>query len=191
MLSRFGPRAHPSLRHAKPHSPSRRSKTAPPIRYPFGTSNSLRFCLVALWLIGAMVTAYWMVTRPVNSSSRWFAACCLLVGAGAALWGCVRTQTGLLRWDGAHWWVELSSDVTASPPRAVDRLDVQLDFQFFLLVRLDSSGGGIQWLWLDTWSQKHDWHALRRAVFSPKPATESPDSSVVSAEPAPATRGKA
>ena len=146
---------------------------------------------MALWLIGAMVTAYWVVGRPVNSSSRWLAACCLLVGAGAAIWGWVRTQTGLLRWDGAHWWVELSGDVTTSVPRAMDRLRVQFDFQFFLLLRLDSVGEGSQWFWLDTWSQTHDWHALRCAVFSPKPATESPDSLVVSAEPVPATRGKA
>lgn len=180
---------------AKPRLHSRRSKTAPPTGYPFGRSRSLTVCLAALWLFGAMITAYWLLTRPVNFSYRWFAGFCLLVGVAAAYWGWIRTQTGLLRWDGADWSVELPGGATASPPRLVDGLTVQFDFQFFLLLRLDSAGGRSQWLWLDSWSQKRDWHALRRAVFSPKPSPEpspeAPVSAVVPAEPAPMSKGKA
>jgi hypothetical protein len=195
VLSRFGLRAHSSSMHVKPRLRARRSKTAPSTVYPFGQSQSLRFCLVALWLAGATFSAYLLLTRPVHDSYRWFAGFCLLVGLAAAYWGWVRTQTGFVRWDGADWWVESSSAAIASPPRLVDGLTVQFDFQFFLLIRLDSAGGGSQWLWLDSWSQRRDWHALRRAVFSPKPPPEPlPEASalvVAPPEPAPTSGGKA
>ena len=181
--------------HAKPRLRARRSKTAPSTVYPFGQSQSLRFGLAALWLLGVVITAFWLLAWPVHVSYRWFAGCCLLVGVAAAYWGWVRTPSGLLRWDGADWWIEPSSAAIAVPPELVNGLTVQFDFQFFLLLRLDSPGGGSQWLWLDSWSQSGDWHALRRAVFSPKPSTEpapdAPDLVVAPEQPAPMSRSKA
>ena len=186
--SRFGLRARTPPTDVKPRTRARASKTAPAIRYPFGQTRSLKVSLAALWLCGALVTLYLLLTWPVHALYPWLAGFSLLMGASAARWGWASTQAGFLRWDGEDWWVEPPNDVAMLPPRLVTDIRVQLDFQFFLLLRLDSAGGGSQWLWLDSWSQRRDWHALRRSVFSPKPSPQASDSAVVSAEP-PLTAG--
>jgi hypothetical protein len=146
---------------------------------------------MTLWLCGVFVTVYLLLTRPTHALYTWLAVSSLFIGAGAAYWGWAHTQKGFLQWDGEDWWVEPPSGVAVSPPQLVTGLRVQLDFQFFLLLRFDSAGGSSQWFWLDRWSDAPDWHALRRAVFSPKTPPEIPDSAVVPTDPALIAGGKA
>ena len=184
MLSRFGPRARIPLLRAKPRLRARAAKTAPATRYPFGQTQSLKVCLIALWLCGAFVTLYLVLTRAVHPLYPWFAVSSLLMGAGAAHWGWVNTRTGFLRWDGEGWWLEWPHLAAATPPQLVDGIVTQFDFQFFLLLRVDSAAGASHWLWLDHWSERRDWQALRRAVFSPKPSPPAPDSAITTVHPA-------
>jgi hypothetical protein len=151
----------------------------------------LKYSLIALWFCGALVTSYLLLTRHVHALYPWFALSSLSIGAGAAYWGWASTQEGLLQWDGADWWVEPINGAVVSASQAVDNLSVQLDFQFFLLLRLDFAGGRSRSLWLDSWSRRLDWTALRRAVFSPKPSSEAADSVVVPGESALSAGGKA
>ena len=193
--SRFGLQVRTPLIHAKPRRPSRASKTAPATRYPFGQSRSLKVSLIALWLCGGFVTLYVLLTRSVHALYLWFAVSSLVIGASAAYWGWARTSTGLLRWDGEEWWLEWPNLASPSPPQHVDGVVSQFDFQFFLLLRLDSAAGASRWLWLDQWSASlsdgRDWQALRRAVFSPKPSPDASDSAVIPASPALAREGQA
>lgn len=169
--SRFGPRARIATMHARPRLRARTYKSAPATQYPFGPSKSLKFCLIALWISGALLTTYLLLTRPVHALYPWFAGGSLLLGACAAYWGWATTPSGLLRWDGEHWDIEWSNFASkASQPPSIKNILVQFDFQFFLLLRLDLVKGGCHWLWLDRWSDARDWHALRRSVFSPKPS---------------------
>ena len=171
MPSRFGPGARSATMHARSRLRARAYKTAPPTRYLFGPSKSLKCCLIALWISGALLTAYLLLTRPVHALYPWFATSSLLIGACAAYWGWATTPSGLLRWDGEHWEIECSTLAPkASQPPSIKRVVVQFDFQFFLLLRLDLVKGRGHWLWLDLWSDARDWHALRRSVFSPKPS---------------------
>lgn len=161
--------------HAKPRSRARAFKTAPSTRYPFGQTRSLKVSLVALWLCGALVSVYLLWTRPVHALYPWVAMSSLFVGAGAACWGWANTQMGFLRWDGEDWWLEWSNPAAVSTPQLVVGIVTQFDFQFFLLLRLDSVAGERHWLWLDQWSEQREWQALRRAVFSPKPSPKVPN----------------
>lgn len=178
MSSRFGLRLRTPLVETKPRRRARASKTAPAAIYPFGRSRSLKFGLAALWLSGAVVSLFLLLTRPVHALYPWFAGFSVLFGACAAVWGWRQTKTGSLRWDGDDWWVEIHSAEVAKPPQLVTGLMIQLDFQFFLLLSVKSEAGDFLWLWLDSWSQKREWQNLRRAVFSPRPAAEVPDSTL-------------
>ncbi len=191
MPVRFGPRARISLIHAKPRLRARSSKTAPATRYPFGQTQSLKTCLIALWLCGAWVTLYLLLTRPVHAAYPWFAVSSLFIGAGGARWGWVRTQTGFLRWDGVDWWLEWPNLAETSPLQLVDGVVTQFDFQFFLLLRVDTAAGTSRWLWQDQWSERRDWQAFRRAVFSPRPSPQAPDSAVAPVNSALAREGQA
>ena len=165
MPSRFGQQLRAPLVEVKPRRRPRASKTAPAARYAFGQTRSLKISLIALWLCGACVTLYSLQTRPVHALYPWLAGSSLSIGAAAAYWGWARSKTGNLRWDGDDWWAELQIGAAVSPPELVTDLRVQFDFQVFLLIRISSAGGDSQWLWLDWWTQRSHWGALRRAVF--------------------------
>ena len=193
--SRFGLQVRTPLIHAKPRRRSRVSKTAPSTGYPFGQTKSLKISLIALWFCGVLVTLYLLLTRPVHALYPGLAISSLLIGAGVACWGWVNTATGHLRWDGEDWWLEWRNLASPSAPLRVDGVVTQFDFQFFLLLRLDSAAGASRWLWLDRWSDSlndgQGWQALRRAVFSPKPSPQAPDSAVTPANPSLAREGEA
>jgi hypothetical protein len=78
-----------------------------------------------------------------------------------ALQGWWRSPLGFLAWDGQHW---LWSD--AAGTRAF-RLVQWLDWQRFVLVRLDADGARPLWLWLQPGSRSDTtWLPLRRAIVS-------------------------
>ena len=189
MPSRLGLQLRAPLVEVKPRRRARVSKTAPAARYAFGQTRSLKVSLIALWLCGAGVTFYLLQTRPVHDLYPWLAGSSLLIGAAAAYRGWAQSKTGTLRWDGNDWWTELQIGAAVSPPGLVTDLRVQFDFQFFLLIRMSSAGGDSQWLWLDSWTQRSHWGALRRAVFSPKPAADMPVSAIAPGQPPPIAAG--
>lgn len=99
----------------------------------------------------------------VHGQSNWvldaivFAA---LLGAGVLSWrGWQQSPTGCLQWDGQHWhWSGLEDSGQC-------RLNVLLDFQSVLLVRVRGDTDRPVWLWLEQPELAGmQWRALRRAL---------------------------
>jgi hypothetical protein len=101
-----------------------------------------------------------MLAYSLHSLSYQLLLALVLVIAGAiALWGWRKAVTGRLQWDGEHWlWTEFGD-------AAIQRMSIVLDFQRLLLLRVESEGGAVQWLWLESKASDRSWRALRRAVI--------------------------
>ena len=144
---------------------------APSVQYPVRRSSLLGLGLLGVWLAGAGVT---MLTAS-SQAPPWRHALALAVLLGSAL-GAWRFWRGLLvghlRWDGLAWYGPQNVDWPAS-------LQVQLDFQRHLLVRLDFArnapvgavaarwmAASHSWLWLEATADPLRWQDLRRAAFA-------------------------
>lgn len=70
-----------------------------------------------------------------------------------------QSPAGCLQWDGLHWhWSGLEGSGQC-------HLDVLMDFQSVLLVRMRGDAHQPGWLWLEkSESPSLQWHALRRAL---------------------------
>jgi hypothetical protein len=82
-----------------------------------------------------------------------------------------------LRWDGQCWFYGAAS--ADGPELAPTELTVAVDLGGWMLLRLQADGGASRWsrtLWLPAQRRGHEthWHALRCAVYSPRPAPGGP-----------------
>jgi len=77
--------------------------------------------------------------------------------------------TGLLQWDGQHWyWAGFGEAQTC-------QLTPILDLQGVMLVRVQSDMGKQTWLWLEAAAAGNKWLAMRRAVFGSQRQRGKPD----------------
>ena len=131
-----------------------------------------RVAVLASALSGLIVVAAWLVSQPPSTPVivRWalaFAALALLLlGSSAA-----RVRPVSLRWDGQLW--HLGTPDSAGPePRSGD-LYVALDLGPWMLLRFQPAES--TWRTRATWlpaqrrGLESHWHALRCAVYSPRP----------------------
>jgi hypothetical protein len=131
----------------------------------------------ALVLLGAAVALGWWLAVPAPASGATMlgallAAACL----GAALFGVRRVPPTRLRWDGQRWFVGVVGPAD-SDPSAAD-LTVAIDLGGWMLLRLRRRDAP-RWrraFWLPAQRRGHEtqWHALRCAVYSPRPAVGAP-----------------
>ena len=144
---------------------------APSVQYPVGRSSLLGLGLLGVWLAGAGVTTL----TASNQAPPWRhgLALAVLLGAGFGAWRFWRgLPVGHLRWDGLAWYGPQNADGPAS-------LQVQLDLQRHLLVRLDFVDTAprntaaarrrslrYSWLWLEATADPLRWQDLRRAAFA-------------------------
>lgn len=151
-----------------------REQHAPAVQYPFGAGRILR-----QWVLGVGVASFamlWLWLLSVGESSDWrslWAFALWAVSSGAAWFAVVKGPSGMLAWDGLQWSLECGE----ARPWVNCRLEVLLDIQRFMLVRLTSMQGRRIWLSLESGHGSAEWSALRRAVYSrPKrePAVEGP-----------------
>ena len=147
---------------------------APSVSYPVGRSSWAAYALGGLWALGASATVAWMSHLPAAGWRGVLAGlACAAAGAWAA-WAWWRTPEGCLDWRGSRWhWTPVQA------PRADVGLQVGLDFQQVLLLRLTPVQGPSVWAWLERRSAPADWAAMRRAVYSRAdpdglPGTEPP-----------------
>jgi hypothetical protein len=81
-----------------------------------------------------------------------------------------------LRWDGQRWFAATTA-VSGEPPTAVD-LNVAIDLGRWMLLRLrrERAPRGAASTWLPAQRRGHEvhWHALRCAVYSPRPTSGDP-----------------
>jgi len=87
-----------------------------------------------------------------------------------------------LRWDGQGWWLQhLQQDRTVAGEPLAGEIIVAIDLGLWVLLRFEPAmrGSGIRSVWLPVQRAgiEAQWHALRCALYSPRPAP--------SAEPTP------
>ena len=117
-----------------------------------------RFHFLALWMVcGGLVVALYIVLQPWGIR----AAVLLLLFLGSVLYAVMaqrKASSGVLRWDGEHWYWSGFED------RKVRHVTCVLDLQRRVLLRIQDATGKVQWLWLQSQTTDSRWLALRRAV---------------------------
>ena len=137
--------------------------SAPPVTYPMGRSHFQGFALLVLWLAGvAVLILWWQAAQSVDWRLWAMLAVMLALGLAAGL-GWKNSPVGQLRWDGQEWCWESRGYQSGTPAR---QLTVAVDFQRFLLLRLENHDHATLWLWAGWSAMPERWLDLRRAVHS-------------------------
>jgi len=141
-----------------------------------------RAAVAAIAAVGVAVLLAWLATRteptPLLGLAAWAAA---LLGVPALAVSLMRVPTVALRWDGRQWWLAR----LMRSPRAADavqtdavsgEIDVALDFGGWMLLRFrpDTVHRRTRlprWLPVQRRGLEGHWHAIRCAVYSPRPAS--------------------
>ena len=123
-----------------------------------------RAAVVALALAGAAVVAGWLVGRESPASIELMMlvamAALLMFALATSLW---RVPAQSLRWDGQVWLLDV----------APGQLKVAIDLgPWMLLYFVPETEGRMRWLPVQRRGLEAQWHALRCAVYSPRPLAE-------------------
>ncbi len=123
-----------------------------------------RIAVIALSVAGLAAMAGWLVGRDPQASaglSMLIAAAALpMLGCAVSLW---RVPAQSLRWDGQVWQLD------AAP----GELRVAIDLGPWMLLRFSPEGQRrSHWLPVQRLGLEAQWHALRCAVYSPRPRAE-------------------
>ncbi|MGZ5713510.1 MAG: hypothetical protein ACXWIG_05075 [Caldimonas sp.] len=135
-----------------------------------------RVAILIVALAAEAALAIWLATSPLGASVPvriGIAAAALAVVALAA--SLLRMPPLTLRWDGREWSVLPVAG--SSPGPWAGELRVAIDLGSFLLLRFvphGRSGPAVaRWIPVGRRGQEREWHALRCAVYSPRPAAGS------------------
>lgn len=146
-------------------------RAAPAVSVRLLPSTHWRRALALLALAALTSTATWAWQRGDRTGVLALGG----VLAGVAL--AVRTARPgprQLRWDGQRWWLQTAPE-PAEP--LAGEVSVAIDLGAWLLLRFDAAPGARPrraWLPLQRAGQEPDWHALRCALYSPRPAATDP-----------------
>ena len=132
-----------------------------------------RVAVLSLAALVILVMVAWFLTRPLQKGP-W-----ALAGSGLAvvwsLWLCValvKSRPVSLRWDGQQW--HLSLEASRGHDSWPGALSVVMDFGSWMLLRFqaDAPAGrqSVTWLPVQRRGLEAQWHALRCAVYSARPA---------------------
>ena len=130
---------------------------------------------------GVAVLLAWLATRseptPPLGLAAWVGAMLAVPALAASL---MRVPAVTLRWDGQQWWLARPAPSSwAAPAAQIDpvcgEIDVALDFGAWMLLRfrpISAARGERSSRWLPVQRRGFEgrWHALRCAVYSPRPA---------------------
>jgi hypothetical protein len=133
----------------------------------------------ALWVLlaasAASLAAWWFALpgRPVDLSL--LALAIAFVVLVALVWPLVNPAAVSLRWDARCWHLGPPGSVGREPFRG--ELSVAIDLGHWLLLRWHpaegSTGRAPGWLPVQRRGLEPQWHALRCALYSPRPPAES------------------
>lgn len=134
-------------------------------------SASWRLAVLVMTLSAALGLGWWSVTAFQRGAPGliWLGMPAWLAIAAAAslLW----PHGGRLRWDGAGWHLDLAAGGTAG--ERPGEMAIALDGGSWMLLRVRTartdSGLRVRWLALSRRDLGSQWHALRCAVYSPRP----------------------
>jgi hypothetical protein len=141
-------------------------RASPPCRVSLRHFGAWRAAVVLLTCAGAVAIASWLPSREPVVSVGWamtlvVAAALLMLACAVSLW---RVPAQSLRWDGRVWQLdgvpgELKAAIDLGP--------------WMLLNFTPEMSGGTSWLPIQRRGLETQWHALRCAVYSPRPAAEA------------------
>jgi hypothetical protein len=133
-------------------------RAAPALRVTVRRFAAWRAAVALLCAATAAALAAWW------AAALWAVAAAVL--AGAASLALTRRPPLALSWDGERWQAGSGGDASVTPR-------VMLDLGDFLLLRLDCVGRA-DWLPVQRSGLDGSWHALRCALYSPRPAASVP-----------------
>ena len=124
-----------------------------------------RAAVLVLALAGAAAMAVWLLGRepPVSIGLMMLAVAFMLtmLASAVSLWRTPAQQS--LRWDGQAWQLD------ATP----GELSLAIDLGPWMLLRFTPEAGGrVCWLPAQRRGLEAQWHALRCAVYAPRPSAE-------------------
>jgi hypothetical protein len=150
-------------------------KTSPVFEIELRHFGVWRVGVAVLVLLACASLAAWYALRVSDAAAAWLgagAAC--LVAAASTLGRAPRTQR--LRWDGQAW--RLGRVDAVSRDGALTEVSVAVDLGAWMLL-CTRPAGARRWhldAWLPAQRRGHEahWHALRCAVYSPRPVPGGP-----------------
>ena len=132
-----------------------------------------RAAVLLLGLLGAAALLSWWISR--EAAHGWPASAIVAAGAVAIFGGSIRlgrVRATSLRWDGRCW--HLGALDAAADDATPGTLQVMIDLGPWMLLRFDPAVGAgrlrATWLPVQRRGLEPQWHALRCAVYSPRPA---------------------
>ena len=145
-------------------------RAAPPCQFLLQRFGVWRGAVLLLAALGVATMTAWLITResPLISPNSVAVAIALvlLVALGASL---TRTPAVDLRWDGRAWHLG-----PASGGSVAGELSVAIDLGPWMLLRFSPAApdarARVVWLPVQRLGLESQWHALRCAVYSPRPA---------------------
>ena len=140
-----------------------------------------RAVITALASAGVGVLLAWLATRsepvPTLGLAAWAGAMLAVPALAVSL---IRVPAVTLRWDGQQWWLARTARssraaTAAQIDAAAGEIDVALDFGGWMLLRFRPISAvrrerSPRWLPVQRRGLEAHWHALRCAVYSPRPA---------------------
>lgn len=135
------------------------------------TRSSWHLRVIAfLWLLGLAVSLLLMRTSLGLDTQIMLVACWVLAGCvSLKVWK--NFSPNRLQWDGQHWILAGLNSASAL------HLDLLLDFQNLMLVRVRGKSMRPVWLWLEPVLPDPQWRALRRAVVASQREPQPEDAS--------------
>jgi hypothetical protein len=133
-----------------------------------------RIAVLALSALVLLVVGTWLVTQQAMGRAAWLP--CALVFLALAIWlvwAQPRTAPLSLRWDAQRW--HLGPGDTAGDEPWTGDLHVAIDLGPWMLLRFKrdpttaADGPAVTWLPVQRRGLEAHWHALRCAVYSPRP----------------------
>jgi hypothetical protein len=142
-------------------------RASPPCQVSLRRVGAWRAAVCALVLLAGAAVLGWAGSRETPVAAlRWGAAALSLLpilGLGASLW---RMPVRSLRWDGRGWQLDA---IAGELSVAVD-LGPWMLLVFTPAVPAGARAGRVSWLPFQRRGLEAQWHALRCAVYSPRPA---------------------
>jgi len=147
---------------------------APAVGFTVVRSSWHLCAIVVLWSLGLGVAVLLVRTTSLGLDAQFLLTACWMLAGFISLHGWKNFSPTHLQWDGQRWLMSGWDGVNTL------HLDLLLDFQNLMLVRVREKSMRPVWLWLEPALPDVQWLALRRAVVAvervhkPDSASNSP-----------------
>lgn len=145
-------------------------RAAPAVTVTIPRSTWWVRCLGLLAVAALAVSLAWALS-PSGSVLRWAAVAVTAAWVGWTFASALRTPVVRLQWDRQIWRLQTMGTSAAGEP-AEGSIAVMLDLGNWMLLRFHPSDKRLRSSWIpaELAGLERDWHALRCAVYSPRPS---------------------